>query len=56
MLKLFKSECGCGMQALALICAIFPLSHSGPIMLKAYSDSPKERSQCAAEQKPNIAV
>jgi len=34
--KLFKSECGCGMQALALIRAIFPLSHSGPVMLKSF--------------------
>ena len=54
-----QSECDCGMQALAaiaLICAIFPLSHSGPITLKSYTDSPKERSQCAAEQKPDIAV
>lgn len=54
--KLFKSECGCGMQALALIRAIFPLSHSGPIMLKSFTDSHKEWWQCAAEQKQNIAV
>ena len=41
MQKLFKSECGRGMQALALICAIFPLSHSGHIMLKSYTVFPQ---------------
>jgi len=47
MQKLFKSECGCGMQALALICAIFPLSHSSPVMLKSYIPSPPKSDRIA---------
>ena len=50
MLKLFKKRMWLWHATLALICAIFPLSRSGPIMLKSYSYSPKERSQCPAEQ------
>ena len=49
-----KAKVALCMQALALICAIFPLSRK-PRHAQIIYWVPKEQSQRAAEEKPNIA-